>query len=400
MQCAQQADELEEQNQRCAEQCAELEEEREVRKELETRVERAEEATQRLQSEAELGRLRAIAEETKKWEERESRWVQRLQELQKRTRDDPTTSHGGTSPVPTMDAAVDGAGPRYVASTHNGSGSRCEDGRMVSFSDSHSDNGGDAVPAGGYRPSVTDRQQINTSNGVTTTAPGGPLSVLSTPALSANAPAFVPYSPTSGTTLTGSTVSVGAPAGLWASQQSTGGGEAMESVSTLAAAPLDALSVALLAQQLPTLPNFNGEDLEGDGESFGDWLERLELVASTCKWDDQAKLMNVATRLRGTASRLYRSCTPQQRSSYKELVAALRSRFTPVCIQSVQSSIFHERKQCTNETMPRTCVNCSTEPTQMPRVVGKRKPWGSLSPVCCWPSRQAQSKDGWTDWDI
>ena len=195
---------------------------------------------------------------------------------------------------------------------------------------------------------------INTSNVVTTTAPGGPHSVLSTPALSANAPAFAPGSiptPTGGTTSTNSTVSVGTTAGLRASQQSTGGGEAMEPVSTLAAAPLDALSVALLAHQLPTLPNFNGEDLEGDGESFGDWLECLELVASTCKWDDQAKLMNVATRLRGTASRFYRSCTPQQRSSYKELVAALCNRFTPVYIQSVQSSIFHERKQCTNENV-------------------------------------------------
>ena len=234
-----------------------------------------------------------------KWEERESRWVQRLQEMQNRTKDDSTTSHRGTSPVPTMDAAVVGTGPRYVASTHSVSESRCEDGRRVSFSDSHSDNGGDAVPAGGsidYRPSVTDRQLsktsstiINTSNVVTTTAPGGPLSVLSTPASSANAPAFVPNSiptPTGGTTSTGSTVSVGAPAGLRASQQSTGGGEAMEPVSILAAAPLDALSVALLAQQLPTLPNFNGEDLEGDRESFGDWLERLELVASTCKWDE------------------------------------------------------------------------------------------------------------------
>ena len=110
-------------------------------------------------------------------------------------------------------------------------------------------------------------------------------------------------------------------------------------MSTLAAAPLDALSVSLLAQHLSTLPNFNGEDLEGDGESFGDWLERLELVASTCKWDDQVKLMNVATHLRGTASRFYRSCTPQQRSSYKELVAALRSHFTPVSLCRVVSSM-------------------------------------------------------------
>ena len=125
----------------------------------------------------------------------------------------------------------------------------------------------------------------------------------------------------------------------------------MEPVSTLAAAPLDALSVALLSQQLPSLPNFHGENLEGDGESFNDWLEHLELVASTCKWDDQAKLVDIATRLRGTASRFYRSCTPHQRSSYKELVAALRKRFTPIHIQSVQSSIFHERKQRATESV-------------------------------------------------
>ena len=71
-----------------AQQAQELEEEREMRKELEARVERAEEATQRLRTKAELERLRAVAEETKKWEEREAWWVQRLQELQNRTRDD------------------------------------------------------------------------------------------------------------------------------------------------------------------------------------------------------------------------------------------------------------------------------------------------------------------------
>ena len=124
----------------------------------------------------------------------------------------------------------------------------------------------------------------------------------------------------------------------------------MESVSTLAVAPLDALSVALLAQQLPTPPTINGENLDGDGESFSEWLECLELVASTCKWDDEAKLVNVATCLQSTASGLYCSCTPQQRSSYNELVTALHSRFTPVHIQSVQSSIFHERRQHANKT--------------------------------------------------
>ena len=396
-----------------AQQAHELEEEREGRKELEARVERAEEATQRLRTEAELERLRAVAEETKKWEEREARWVQRLQELQNRTRDDSrvpvTTSPGSsrrTSPTPYWEIAVGGAGPAgYVASTHRDSGPR-----RVSFADSHGFNGGDTLPLGGsmdYQPSAINTQPIDASSVGTTTAvnlsgpPSGPptctpalsvnapalsaptlsvnapalsaptLSVnapalsaptlsVNAPALSVNAPAFFPGSVstsargatlTSSTALTSDTISVGAPASLSVSQQGTGGGEAMEPVPTLAAAPLDALSIALLAQQLPTLPNFNGENIEGDGESFSDWLERLELIATTCHWDDQAKLVNVATRLRGTASRFYRSCTPRQRSAYKELVAALRSRFTPVHIQSVQSSIFHERKQRTNESV-------------------------------------------------
>ena len=83
-------------------------------------------------------------------------------------------------------------------------------------------------------------------------------------------------------------------------------------------------------------------------ESFGEWIERLELVANVGRWNDQTKLVNVATRLRGSAARFYRSCLPQKRSNYAELTAALRERFTPVRLQSVQSSMFHERKQRQN----------------------------------------------------
>ena len=133
--------------------------------------------------------------------------------------------------------------------------------------------------------------------------------------------------------------------------RSPGGGAAMEPVSTLAATPFDPLSVALLAQQLPSLPSFSGDNAGGDVESFAEWLERLDLVATTCRWDDQAKLVNVATRVRGSASRSYRSCTPQLRSNYLDLTAALQRRFTPVRIQSVQSSRFHERKQGPRESI-------------------------------------------------
>ena len=80
--------------------------------------------------------------------------------------------------------------------------------------------------------------------------------------------------------------------------------------TTLAAAPLDSLSMALLAQQLPNLPNFNGENVQNDGESFSEWIEHLEMVAGVCNWNEQTKLVNVATRLRGPAFRFYSSCTP------------------------------------------------------------------------------------------
>ena len=144
---------------------------------------------------------------------------------------------------------------------------------------------------------------------------------------------------------------VGTPTFLVGHHQSFAGGRVVDPVPTPDAASPDPLTVALLAQQLPSLPNYNGDNIEGDGESFSDLLERLELVATTCRWDNQTKLVNVVTRLRGTTSRFYQSCTPQQRSSYDELVRALQSRFTPARIQSVQSSIFHERKQKDGESV-------------------------------------------------
>ena len=90
---------------------------------------------------------------------------------------------------------------------------------------------------------------------------------------------------------------------------------------------------------------------DGEGESFPDWKEQFELVAEACCWTDQSKLVNLITRLRGQAYSYYRSCTPEQRSSYPLLVKALEERFTPVRIQAVQSSRFHERKQSSTENV-------------------------------------------------
>ena len=112
-----------------------------------------------------------------------------------------------------------------------------------------------------------------------------------------------------------------------------------------------ALSQALLAHQVPPpLLVFSGEG-DGIGGSFSGWHKQLEMVASMCQWSEQVKLVNIATRLKGEAYAVYRSCTSTQHASYSLLVEQLSKQFTPVQIQSVQSSIFHDRKQRQGEAM-------------------------------------------------
>ena len=110
------------------------------------------------------------------------------------------------------------------------------------------------------------------------------------------------------------------------------------------------LSTALLAQQLPPLPHFRGGDSSSE-ESFQEWIGQFELVAEICRWSKQAKLIHLTTRLRGEAFSFFRSCTKHQKSNYDLLVAELKRQFTPVRIQSVQTSLFHERKQGEKESV-------------------------------------------------
>ena len=107
----------------------------------------------------------------------------------------------------------------------------------------------------------------------------------------------------------------------------------------------------LLGQQLPPMSKFSGEDMEGDGETFLEWIEQFELVAGICSWNDQAKLVNLTTRLRGQAYSFYRTFNPQQRSDYQQLKSKLAERFTPVRIQAVHSNLFHQRKQDLGEAV-------------------------------------------------
>ena len=107
----------------------------------------------------------------------------------------------------------------------------------------------------------------------------------------------------------------------------------------------------LLAQQLPPLNPFTGDEDSGSGEVIEEWLERFELVAAVGQWDQPAKLANLVTRLKGPAFAFFRSCSADKRSTYTTLVAELKKRFTPVHIGAVQTSLFHDHKQSDAESV-------------------------------------------------
>ena len=122
LQCVERQEKLEETKRRCSEQQGELESEREARKELIARVEEAEEAAYRLRNEAELEKFRALAEETRKWEEREARWMKRIEELDSNRRGE-TGSRSSPTFTADVTAKSDGgsATQTYVIGTGNGS---------------------------------------------------------------------------------------------------------------------------------------------------------------------------------------------------------------------------------------------------------------------------------------
>ena len=104
------------------------------------------------------------------------------------------------------------------------------------------------------------------------------------------------------------------------------------------------LSSPMMTQHLPPLPIFSGEKIEE--ESFAEWLEQFEMMAVACQWDEPAKLINLVTWLKGQEYSFYCSCDTNQHTQYATL---LQKRCTPVRIQSVRSSLFHDRKQNISE---------------------------------------------------
>ena len=226
--------------------------------EAEQEASRAGERLYCVQEQAELERLRAIADVTRRWEKREARLVRRLEELERNVK-------SGSSHTTSRVNAREGRGASTADSTK----------RYVTIvSPVGHDVGGDRgeTPDSDNQVIVQPHSQQSASGGSTvqTTAGGSP-AVVHSPTnivpgplsgagceLNANASVFRPIQneqnivPAQGQTLE--------------SSQSGENGAAVVPVPILAATPLDTLSMALLAQQLPSLPNFSGENMEGDGE--------------------------------------------------------------------------------------------------------------------------------------
>ena len=71
-------------------------------------------------------------------------------------------------------------------------------------------------------------------------------------------------------------------------------------------------------------------------------------MAEVCSWSKRAKLIHLTTWLRGEA---FAFCSTQQKGDYDSLVAELTRRFR---IQSVQTSLFYDRKQRESTVMHKT----------------------------------------------
>ena len=104
-------------------------------------------------------------------------------------------------------------------------------------------------------------------------------------------------------------------------------------------------------QKLPNISMYSGANIVDDDETIEDWLDQFELIADVFSWDDSTRLMHLTTHLKGNALAFYRSCSKTERRSYLWVRDALKKKFTPVHVQSVQSARFHGRVQEPQETV-------------------------------------------------
>lgn len=82
---------------------------------------------------------------------------------------------------------------------------------------------------------------------------------------------------------------------------------------TVAETPSSSLALPYVpmgaGQQVPPLSKFSGADIDGESESFEEWVEQLELIADMYAWDPRAWLVNLTGSSLQLLSDLFTSAT-------------------------------------------------------------------------------------------
>ena len=97
--------------------------------------------------------------------------------------------------------------------------------------------------------------------------------------------------------------------------------------------PPPALCLFPLMDQVPPIPCFTGEGC-AIGESFVEWHEHFENVATLAGWNDHWKLVHLTSNLGDTALAFYWSYASKVHCKYSTLIVAMM-RFTQTRLTAV-----------------------------------------------------------------
>ena len=122
----------------------------------------------------------------------------------------------------------------------------------------------------------------------------------------------------------------------------------MESVSQLLEAQRAMMAAqvqAMAAQSVPPLRKFSGEDFNTEEGSFDRWIEGFEERAKATSWSKEQCLFQVKAHLEKTTEHAVRMLTAEEKSSYDEIVKALKKRFHSLDIEELRGLEFHQLMQ-------------------------------------------------------
>ena len=97
---------------------------------------------------------------------------------------------------------------------------------------------------------------------------------------------------------------------------------------------------------LPPIPEFSGVDQTPGNNSFQQWLEQFEMVAELAQWPETISSWPYMYVFEDLPRHIFVYAVKNRNTTTNLcMVQAMSQRFTPVRIQALECSTFHERKQ-------------------------------------------------------